>query len=69
MSKDLRIALELDAEHQFLPLLGRLDALGRELGLGRDEADRGGKDVLGNRIEDRARLVAQRELAGSSAGR
>src|SRR5215475_11220094 len=62
--QDLRFALELDAEHQFLPLLGGLDALRRELGVGRDEADRRGNDILGNGIGDDARLVAERELTG-----
>ncbi len=61
--QDFGISLELDTEHQFLPLLGGLDALRRELGVSRDEADGRGNDVLGNGIGDDARLVAQRELA------
>ena len=47
--QDLGVGLELDAEHQFLPLLGGLDALWRELGLGRHEADGGGEHVLRER--------------------
>src|SRR5260370_18981776 len=66
--QDLRLPLKLDAEHQFLPLLLGLDALRRELGVGRDEADRRGNDVLRNGIGDDARLVAERELAGNISG-
>ena len=55
--EDFGIALELDPEHQLLSLLGGLDALWRELGLGRHEADGRGEHVLGNGIEDRACLV------------
>ena len=63
------VALELDAEHQLLPLLGGLDALWRELGVCRDEADGGGNDILRDRIENDARLVAERELPATFAGR
>src|SRR6185436_7865532 len=48
----------------FLSLLGGLDALWRELGLGRHKADGRREHVLRNGIEDRAYLVPQRELAG-----
>ena len=60
--QDRGVGLELDAEHQLLPLLGGLDALGRELRLGRHEADRCGEDILRERIENGARLVAKHEL-------
>ena len=56
--EDLGIGLELDPEHQLLPLLGRLDALWRELGLGRDEADRRGEHILRDR--DRGSCVPRR---------
>jgi len=58
------IGLELDPEHQLLPLLGRLDALGSELCFGRHKADRRGEHVLGDWVEDGAHLVPKRELAG-----
>jgi hypothetical protein len=60
--------LELDAEHQFLPLLGGLDALGRELCIGRDEADGVREDIFRYRIENGARLIAERELARHICG-
>ena len=44
-----RIDLQLDPEHQLLPLLGGLDALRRELRLGRDEGDLRGEHVVGQR--------------------
>ena len=55
--QDFGISLKLDTEHQLLPLLGRLDALWRELGFGRDKADRCGKYELRKGIQDHARLV------------
>ena len=61
--QDRGIALQLDAEHQLLPFLGGLDALGRELGFRRHEADRGGQDILRDRIENGACLVAEHKLA------
>ena len=48
----LGVGLELDAEHQLLPLLGGLDALGRELRLGCHKADSVGEDILRDRIEN-----------------
>src|SRR3974377_1918033 len=61
--------VECDAEHQLLPLLGGLDALWRELRVRCHEADRRGKDELGNWIEDRARLASQPNFAGPVRGR
>ena len=62
--QDLRIDLELDAEHQFRPLVFGFDGLGRELRVGRDEADFRRNDIVGNGVEDDPRLVADRQPAG-----
>src|SRR3974377_1949285 len=53
-----RVTLELDPEHQLLALLGGLDTLGRELRLGRHEADGGGNDIFRNRSQEKARFGA-----------
>ncbi len=55
------VGLELDAEHQPFSFLGCLDALGREPGLCRHEADRIGENILRERIEngDRANDAAR----------
>ena len=50
--EDLGVGLELDAEHQFLTLLGGLDALWGELGLRCHEADGRGQHELWNGIKD-----------------
>ena len=57
------VALELDSEHELLALLGRFDALRRELGVRRHEADTGGEDILREWIEDDTRLIPERELS------
>eukprot|EP01037_Dinobryon_pediforme_P022856 gene22855-24144_t len=59
---------ELDAEHQLLALIGGLDRLGGELRLGRDEGDRRRDDVVRGRVEQDARLVADRQSTGSEGG-
>ena len=61
--KDLRIDLQLDAEHQLGAFVLGLHRLWGELRVGRDEADLGRNDVIGDRIEDDARLVADRQSA------
>src|SRR5215467_3245469 len=66
--KNLGIALKLDTKHQLLPLFSGLDALRRKLCLRSDEANRIRKHILRNGIEDRARLVAERELASLISG-
>ena len=58
------IAPELDPKHQFFPLIRRLDALRRELGFGRHEADCRREYVLRNGVEDHPGLVANAQLAG-----
>src|SRR4030095_4237920 len=54
----------LPPKHELLALLGGLDRLRRELRLGGDECDVCGEDISGHRIEDDARLIADRKGAG-----
>src|SRR6516164_9660769 len=61
--QDRGIALKLDAEYHLLPLLDGLHALWRELRICRHVADRRGNNVLGDRIGDDARFVAQQKFA------
>ena len=57
-----RIQLELDAEHQLFAFFLSFDGFGRELRVGGDEADRGGNDLLGHRIQNDAGFAADLEF-------
>jgi hypothetical protein len=59
--EDLGIDLEFDAKHQFRPLVRGLDGLRGELRVSGDEADARRNDIVGDRIEDDASVVADRE--------
>lgn len=66
--QQLGVDVGLDAEHQFLPLFGGFDRLGRELRHVGDERHPRRHHVLRRGIQHQARLVAQRHPAGLRRG-
>jgi len=58
----------LDAEHEFLPLVGRFHAFGRELRPMRDKAHPRRNRPIGRGIQHDAHLAAERHLPRRFAG-
>ena len=61
--KNLRVDLELDAEHQLGAFVCRLNGFWGELRVGGDKADFCRNNVVGDWIEDNAGLLANRQRA------
>jgi len=56
--------VQFDAEHQFLPLIAGFHFLGSELGFGGDKADLRRQRLVGQGVEQNARVAADGEPAG-----
>ena len=65
---NLGIDPQVDAEHLFGPFLLRLDRLRGDSRVGCDKANDCRNDIVGGRVEDDARFISDRELAGVSRG-
>jgi hypothetical protein len=61
--QDLRIEPQIDPERLLGAFFLGLDRLGRDSGVGREEAYRGGNDIVGGGIEDNARFISDSKLA------
>ena len=66
--QQLAVDLRLDAEHQLLPLAGRLHGLGRELRGAGDIGHLRRNHILRRGVEHDAHLAAQRHLADHRLG-